>query len=198
MALLKCPECNKKISSAANACPHCGFPLSPSQSDGGVPLPPSKKTSSSPKSCLGCLTFVVLAFVGLIGYGWYLGEQERKRYEAMTPEQKAAFDEQKRQKGIEEAKRNAQKKAQKDQEDQYDKEEVWKSRGIEAARAKLKDPESAEFKDVYFHRGKDGIPATCGTVNSKNGFGGFTGYQHFISAGSPDLTFLEEIGRAHV
>ena len=27
MALIKCPECNKEISSEAISCPHCGFPL---------------------------------------------------------------------------------------------------------------------------------------------------------------------------
>ena len=33
MALINCPECNKKISSAAASCPHCGFPMhQPSQS----------------------------------------------------------------------------------------------------------------------------------------------------------------------
>lgn len=28
MALINCPECSRQISSAANACPHCGYPLS--------------------------------------------------------------------------------------------------------------------------------------------------------------------------
>ena len=27
MALIRCPECKKQISSKAKACPHCGFPL---------------------------------------------------------------------------------------------------------------------------------------------------------------------------
>ena len=27
MALIKCPECGKEVSTAAKACPHCGFPL---------------------------------------------------------------------------------------------------------------------------------------------------------------------------
>lgn len=27
MSLIKCPECNKEISSAAKACPHCGYPI---------------------------------------------------------------------------------------------------------------------------------------------------------------------------
>ena len=60
-----------------------------------------------------------------------------------------------------------------------------------AVRASLKDPDSAQFKDVYFFRGKDNIPMTCGQVNSKNSFGGFSGFQHFVSGGSSELTFLE-------
>ena len=27
MALIKCPECGKDVSTAAGACPHCGFPI---------------------------------------------------------------------------------------------------------------------------------------------------------------------------
>ena len=27
MALIKCPECGKKVSDKANACIHCGYPL---------------------------------------------------------------------------------------------------------------------------------------------------------------------------
>ena len=39
----------------------------------------------------------------------------------------------------------------------------------------LKDPESAVFASVYFNNG-----ATCGIVNSKNSFGGYSGYTRFI------------------
>lgn len=69
---------------------------------------------------------------------------------------------------------------------------AWMERGKDAARAKLKDPESAKFQNVYFHQGKTGVPLTCGEVNSKNGFGGYGGFQKFISAGQADLTFLQE------
>lgn len=68
---------------------------------------------------------------------------------------------------------------------------AWMDRGMSAVRAKLRDPKSAEFKDVFFSLGKKNIPVTCGLVNSKNGFGGYAGFQRFVSAGRPDLTFLE-------
>ena len=82
-------------------------------------------------------------------------------------------------------------------EDSYDrttdgKKIAWMNRGKEAVKAKLKDPSSAQFRSVYFHRGADGIPVTCGEVNSKNSFGGYGGFQRFVTAGKPELTFLEE------
>ena len=33
MALIKCPECGKEISDKANACIHCGYPLSQQKED---------------------------------------------------------------------------------------------------------------------------------------------------------------------
>ncbi|WP_050759427.1 PI-PLC domain-containing protein [Luminiphilus syltensis] len=68
----------------------------------------------------------------------------------------------------------------------------WMNKGKDAVRAKLKDPKSAEFRNVYFNRGSDGTPMTCGEVNAKNSFSGYSGWQKFISAGSAELTFLEE------
>lgn len=81
-------------------------------------------------------------------------------------------------------------------EDAYDKTTdgkkiVWMDRGKVSVKAKLKDPESAQFRGLYFHRGKDGIPMTCGEVNSKNGFGGYVGFQRFLSAGTVELTMLQ-------
>jgi len=69
---------------------------------------------------------------------------------------------------------------------------VWMDRGKSAAKEKLKDPSSAKFRNVYFHKGAKGIPMTCGEVNSRNSFGGYSGYQKFVSAGKPELTFLQE------
>lgn len=72
------------------------------------------------------------------------------------------------------------------------KEAIWIEKGKDAVRAALKDPDSAQFRNVYFKRGKDGIPVACGEVNSKNSLGGYGGYQKFVSAGKPELTYLEE------
>ena len=67
----------------------------------------------------------------------------------------------------------------------------WTERGTDEVRAKLKDPGSAQFRGVFFHRGADNVPMTCGEVNSKNAMSGYSGYQRFISAGRADLTCLE-------
>ncbi|MDH5731075.1 MAG: hypothetical protein OEZ58_18995 [Gammaproteobacteria bacterium] len=82
-------------------------------------------------------------------------------------------------------------------EDSYDKTTDtrkigWMDRGKDAAKSKLKDPSSAKFRNVYYHKGTEGVPVTCGEVNSKNSFGGYGGYQRFVSAGKPELTFLQE------
>jgi hypothetical protein len=77
--------------------------------------------------------------------------------------------------------------------DQKAKESAWIARCQGAVQAKLKDPGSAQFKEVYFYRSKEGtVPVTCGKVNSKNSFGGYGGFQRFVSAGTPEMTFLEE------
>ncbi|WP_125834597.1 hypothetical protein [Pseudomonas sp. o96-267] len=56
----------------------------------------------------------------------------------------------------------------------------------ENVRKRLKDPESASFSDLFI--GQSGVP--CGSVNSKNSFGGYTGYQRFLASGG-GLAVLE-------
>lgn len=52
---------------------------------------------------------------------------------------------------------------------------------IEGAKARvletLKDPDSAKFKEVYV--ASDG-ETLCGSVNSKNSYGGYVGFQSFM------------------
>ena len=75
--------------------------------------------------------------------------------------------------------------------DDWGKQQQWIRIGKDAIRTKLKDADSAKFKNVYFNRGKDRVPVTCGLVNAKNSFGGYSGFEHFVSAGSVKLTYLE-------
>lgn len=66
----------------------------------------------------------------------------------------------------------------------------WMARGQDAVKLKLRDPDSAQFRNVKMG-GRADLPLVCGEVNSKNGFGGYTGFQRFVSGGRPDITFLE-------
>lgn len=67
---------------------------------------------------------------------------------------------------------------------------AWMQRGMDLARQRLKDPESARFRSVYFHQGQLGVPVTCGEVNGKNSFNAYIGYQRFLSAGKLKFTYL--------
>jgi hypothetical protein len=52
----------------------------------------------------------------------------------------------------------------------------------DSIKKRLKDPESAQFRNVAVYY--DIAPAVCGEVNSKNSFGGYAGFQRFVSAGN--------------
>jgi hypothetical protein len=65
---------------------------------------------------------------------------------------------------------------------------AWNERGQDAIKAKLKDPDSAQFRNVEFHSAV--APVTCGEVNTKNSFGGYSGFERFI-AGGDVITVLE-------
>jgi hypothetical protein len=59
------------------------------------------------------------------------------------------------------------------------------SAGKDAAKSHLKDPPSARFGPVFLvvkPVGKDGVrdAATCGVIDGKNGFGGYTGGSRFV------------------
>ncbi len=91
MALMKCPECGKEVSSQATACPHCGCPVavapkdsappSEPQSAGAVATPTASETLDSriaevkkaatgvKNSCLGCLALIVLFVIAAIIFG---------------------------------------------------------------------------------------------------------------------------------
>jgi len=62
--------------------------------------------------------------------------------------------------------------------------------GKTAVRNVLKNSDSAMFRSIeYVKNGGGGF--VCGEVNSKNSFGGFSGWQHFIAVGTQTV-YLEE------
>ncbi|WP_143572875.1 hypothetical protein [Stenotrophomonas maltophilia] len=52
-----------------------------------------------------------------------------------------------------------------------------------AVRAKLKDPAAAQFRDVRANYTEEFGVVACGRVNTKNEFGGYTGFRRFVSGG---------------
>lgn len=68
---------------------------------------------------------------------------------------------------------------------------AWMDRGMQMVRSALKDGDSAKFRGVFFSD-EGSVPTACGEVNAKNSFGGYGGFQRFLSAGSRELTLLEE------
>ena len=64
--------------------------------------------------------------------------------------------------------------------------------GKQSVLKKLRDPKSAEFSDIRLgpvQSERTGGGAVCGYVNSKNGFGGYSGRERFLAVG--DLAYLE-------
>jgi len=60
----------------------------------------------------------------------------------------------------------------------------------ELIRDRLFDPEAARFRNETFHKSPGKTAVVCGEVNAKNRYGGYTGYQSFISNGLPGTTLL--------
>lgn len=55
----------------------------------------------------------------------------------------------------------------------------------------LKDPDSAEFRG-FFPGEANGNVMGCGEVNSKNTFGGYTGFKKYVSGGGDTVGFEGE------
>lgn len=65
---------------------------------------------------------------------------------------------------------------------------------MEELRARLRDPRSAQFRNVGTRirevRGRS-VPVTCGSVNARNGLGGYNGFQQFIGFAGVLPTVME-------
>ena len=60
----------------------------------------------------------------------------------------------------------------------------------------LKDPESAQFKNIAVKTNSLGEVAVCGEVNARNSFGGYVGFQSFGVAGNVAVTQSDAITQA--
>jgi hypothetical protein len=67
----------------------------------------------------------------------------------------------------------------------------------ELVKPRLRDPDSAVFTDITFKQGTASKgPIICGHVNSRNGFGGMTGPQRFITGGT--VIVEEDVGHSNM
>jgi hypothetical protein len=66
----------------------------------------------------------------------------------------------------------------------------------ESVKRRLRDPESAHFGSINtFPQGDSGmVVVVCGYVNAKNGFGGYTGEERFVSIGGAGRPLLSSDG----
>ncbi len=55
---------------------------------------------------------------------------------------------------------------------------------------RLRDPDSARFRDLHVSR-RSGSPVVCGQVNARNAFGGYSGFERFVSASAGGIIVLE-------
>ncbi len=56
----------------------------------------------------------------------------------------------------------------------------------------LKDPESAQFKEVFIHKQIGKSDSICGKVNAKNALGGYVGYRRFMMKETGESPMLEQ------
>ncbi len=77
----------------------------------------------------------------------------------------------------------------------WGKQQVWIVVTQDHVKSRLRDPDSAKFRNVAFRvfdkLEKGPVPVVCGEVSSKNGYGGYSGYQGFIGSGKV-LLYLEK------
>jgi len=71
---------------------------------------------------------------------------------------------------------------------------AWMERDKSTVESMLKDADSAKFEDVFISFMHDS-PVTCGKVNAKNSFGGYTGFTEFIAAKSAGISVVRGDGQ---
>lgn len=69
---------------------------------------------------------------------------------------------------------------------------VTKQKMKAAVKEHLRDPDSAQFKDLTIARIGSQFLSGCGKVNSRNGFGAMSGYYDFIYQASGDVTIRQQ------
>lgn len=72
------------------------------------------------------------------------------------------------------------------------------SAGEEEVKKLLRDPDSAIFRNQGVNNPEGDVWVTCGEVNSRNGFGGMSGWSGYISNGVNITAIEEQVSDFHV
>lgn len=164
-----CPECAETIKSAANVCKHCGHRFRGSGPKDGPRNEAEEKVSNSK---IGCAVIVV----GLIAMISFCTPDGSDNAPASSTETSSVSDN-------DEA-------SEENPFDDVSKQGLWIIKSKEGIKKRLKDADSAKFKDVRFYSGGT-TPVVCGQVNGKNALGGYSGFEKFIASGDNEsIAFL--------
>ncbi|MBT2132708.1 hypothetical protein KK137_00040 [Croceibacterium sp. LX-88] len=155
-----CPRCRETIKKAAHLCKHCGHRFSEAEIAAG--------SNGQQNNTIKGLTYFAIV-VGLVLLARFCAsDKDGSKVGNASSDTKAS-------------------------ENPYadgGKQVAWIEVSKDAIRTRLRDPDSAQFREVHFYSGGK-APVACGEVNAKNGFGGYTGYERFVAAGNVDgLAFL--------
>ncbi|MGP9798170.1 hypothetical protein ACT3UJ_12520 [Halomonas sp. 86] len=61
----------------------------------------------------------------------------------------------------------------------------------EAVADRLRDPDSAQFRNIKSGKASNGLETVCGEVNGKNAYGAYSGYERFIANNGGRAVYLE-------
>ena len=154
---------------------------------GGIALLPifQKKIESMLKQAIQKRWFVIIALLLMVIGGNLIGKAEQNALQNGTASQELKDREAKRIKLEQERQQLEAKKAEEEAVKEAQRQERDKIINIEveskmALMNFLKDPDSAEVRNQN---------GNCGEVNSKNGFGGYTGFKRYIA--SPTVVAIE-------
>ena len=165
-----CPECAETIKKAANVCKHCGHRFRGGEPKDGPRNEAEEKVSKNSK--IGCVVIVV----GLVAMISFCTPDQTDGLPASSKGSTSIND--------------SDKASNESPFDDVSKQGLWIIKSKEGIKKRLKDPDSAKFRDVRFYSGSP-VPVVCGQVNAKNALGGYSGFERFIASGENEsIAFL--------
>ena len=165
-----CPECAETIKKAANVCKHCGHLFRGSKPKNGPRNEAEEKVSKNSK--IGCAVIVV----GLIAMISFCTPDGSDTAPSPSNDTSTTSDSSNATEG--------------NPFDDVSEQRLWIIKSKEGIKKRLRDPDSAKFKNVRFYSGGP-LNVVCGEVSAKNGLGGYSGYERFMASGdNEDLASL--------